>query len=121
MFDTWILLDALRGVAQAGTELQRYSRRYLSRVSWIEVMTHGLPDDGRRTEDFLGHFTLVELTNEIAHSAAQLRAQRRGLTLSNAIILASAQTAGHILVTRNTSAFPAQMPGIRVPYLIEEG
>ena len=121
LFDTWILLDALRGVAQAGAELQRYSRRYLSRISWVEVMTYGLPDDGRRTEDFLGHFIVVELSDEIARSAAQLRAQRRGLTLSNAIILASAQTAGHILVTRNTTAFPAQMPGIRVPYTIEEG
>ncbi|MXO58321.1 PIN domain-containing protein [Altererythrobacter salegens] len=121
LFDTWILLDALRGVDEAGTELQRYSRRYLSRISWIEVMTHGLPGDAKRTESFLTHFTIVELSEEIARSSAQLRGQRRGLTLSNAIILASAQIAGHILVTRNTQAFPAQMPGIRIPYTIEEG
>lgn len=121
LFDTWILLDALRGVEPAGAELQRYHRRYLSRISWIEVMTHGMPDDVQRTEGFLGHFTVVELSEEISRSAAQLRGQRRGLTLSNAIILATAQTAGHILVTRNTQAFPAQMPGIRIPYTIEEG
>ena len=64
---------------------------------------------------------LRQLSDEIARSAAQLRAQRRGLTLSNAIVLATAQTTGRILVTRNTHAFPAQMPGIRVPYSLEEG
>jgi predicted nucleic acid-binding protein len=118
VFDTWVLLDALRGVPQAGTEIKRYAQRYLSRISWIEVLTHGLPDDGRRTEGFLAHFTLVEISDEIARSAAQLRAQRRGLTLSNAIVLATAQTTGRILVTRNINAFPAQMPGIRVPYTL---
>jgi predicted nucleic acid-binding protein len=118
VFDTWILLDALRGVPQAGVEIKRYAQRYLSRISWIEVLTHGLPDDGRRTEGFLTHFTLVEISDEIARSAAQLRAQRRGLTLSNAIVLATAQTTGRILVTRNINAFPAQMPGIRVPYTL---
>lgn len=121
LIDTWVLLDALRGVPQAGQELMRYSQLYISRLSWIEIMTYGLPDDGRRTEEFLGHFTVVELSDEIARSAAQLRAQRRGLTLNNAVILASAQTTGRILVTRNTQAFPAEMPGIRVPYTIEEG
>jgi hypothetical protein len=121
VFDTWILLDALRGIPQAGDELKRYAQRYLSRISWIEVLAHGLPDDARRTEGFLSHFNVVEMSDEIARCAAGLRAQRRGLTLSNAIVLATAQTTGRILVTRNTSAFPAQMPGIRVPYMIEEG
>jgi len=120
VFDTWILLDALRGIPEAGVEIKRYSQRYLSRISWIEVLTQGLPDDGQRTEGFLAHFNVVELSDEIARAAAQLRAQRRGLTLSNAIVLATAQTTGRILVTRNTNAFPAQMPGIRVPYTLQE-
>jgi len=121
VFDTWILLDALRGIPQAGAELARYTQRYISRISWIEVLTHGLPDDGQRTEGYLSHFSVVEISDEIARSAAGLRAQRRGLTLSNAIVLATAQTTGRILVTRNVNAFPAQMPGIRVPYTLEEG
>ncbi len=49
-----------------------------------------------------------------------LRAQRPGLSLENAVILASAQTTGRILVTRNTADFPAEMPGIRVPYSLQE-
>jgi predicted nucleic acid-binding protein len=120
VFDTYVLLDALRGIPAAGAELKRYGQRYLSRISWIEVLTHGLPDDAQRTEGFLAHFTIIEISGEIARSAAQLRAQRRGLTLSNAIVLATAQTTGRILVTRNTHAFPAEMPGIRVPYTLKE-
>jgi predicted nucleic acid-binding protein len=108
-------------VTLAVAELRRYGKRYVSRLSWIEVLTQGMPDDARRAEESLGHFTVIELSDEIARSAAQLRGQRRGLTMGNAIILASAQITGHILVTRNTTAFPAQMPGIRVPYVIEEG
>lgn len=34
----------------------------------------------------------------------------------DAIILSTAQIRGRVLVTRNTRDFPAEMPGIRVPY-----
>ena len=117
-FDTQILLDALRGVRAAGSELARYGQRYISRVTWIEVLTCALPDDARTAEGFLANFSVVEVSEEIARSAAQLRAQRPGLSLENAVVLASAQTTGRILVTRNTADFPAEMPGIRVPYTL---
>ena len=117
-FDTDILLDALRGVSAAGSELARYGQRYISRVTWIAILTRALPDDAQTAEGFLANFSVVEVSEEVARSAAQLRAQRRGLSLENAIILASAQTAGRILVTRNTADFPAAMPGIRVPYTL---
>lgn len=37
------------------------------------------------------------------------------MKLLDALILATAQTSGAILVTRNTEDFP-EMPGVRVPY-----
>jgi len=117
-FDTHILLDALRGVRAAGNELARYGQRYISRVTWIEVLTRALPDDARTAEGFLANFSVVEVSEEIARCAAQLRAQRPALSFENAVILASAQTSGRILVTRNTADFPAEMPGIRVPYTL---
>ena len=40
------------------------------------------------------------------------------MKLLDAMILATAQVNGAILVTRNTTDFPAQMPGIRVPYVL---
>jgi predicted nucleic acid-binding protein len=38
------------------------------------------------------------------------------IKLLDAYIFATAQVNGSILVTRNTKDFPAQTPGIRVPY-----
>ncbi len=117
-FDTSILIDALRGHADAGAELQRYRQRFISRLTWIEVMTRAQPDDSQQAEAFLSHFSLVEVSDEIARAAAQLRGQRSGLSLHDAVVLASAQIAGRILITRNTKDFSAEMPGIRVPYIL---
>lgn len=121
VFDSNILVDALRGMEAARRELLRYSQRYISRVSWIEVMVGAQPDDGGRTEAFLDHFRLIELGEDIARQAATLRSQRAQLAANDAIVLASAQTTGRILVTRNTADFPAEMPGIRVPYTVKDG
>ena len=38
-FDTQILIDALRGDARAGAELQRYRQRFISRLSWSRALT----------------------------------------------------------------------------------
>jgi predicted nucleic acid-binding protein len=117
-FDTAVLVDALKGLPEAGAELQRYRQRFISRLTWITVMSHAQPDDTHRAEGFLSHFSVVEVSDEIARSAAQLCGQRAGLSLDNAVILASAQVSGRILITRNTKDFPAAMPGIRVPYTL---
>lgn len=118
VFDSNILIDSLNDVAGAHAELTRYRRRYISRMTWIEVMAGALPDDGDRAEGFLRHFTIIELNEEIGRRAAALRSERKRLKLTDSIILATAQVSGRILVTRNTKDFPAAMPGIRVPYTI---
>ena len=61
-------------------------------------------------------FSIDEVDEEIASHAASLRRERRDLGLLDATVLATALTRGRVLVTRNTKDFPAQMPGIRVPY-----
>ena len=116
VFDSDIVIDALRGVREAQGELMRYSHRYISRMTWIEVMVSAMPDDGARAEAYLDHFRIIEVTEDVARQAAVLRSQRRRLRVLDAIILASAQTTGRILVTRNTKDFPAEMPGVRIPY-----
>jgi hypothetical protein len=47
-----------------------------------------------------------------------LRRERPRLKSPDAIILATAQIRGRVLITRNTKDFPAAMPGIRVPYTL---
>ena len=118
VLDTNILIDALGDIPAAHAELLRYSERYISRMTWIEVMVGALPDDAVRAEGYLAHFRIIELNEDIARHAAILRAQRRKIKALDAIILASAQKTGRILVTRNTKDFPAEMPGIRVPYVL---
>ena len=115
-FDTNIVIDALRGVENARAELRRAKRPWISRIVWIEVMSKLTPESARDAELFLTGFAIDEVDSEIADRAAALRRERPSLKLPDAIILATAQVRGRILVTRNTRDFPAQMPGVRVPY-----
>ena len=117
-FDTNIIIDALARRPQALAELRRASRPWISRVTWIEVLA-GVPAPARvETEQYLAHYSVRELSPEISRRAADLRFNRRSLKLPDAVILASAQDHGAILVTRNAKDFPASMPGIRVPYTL---
>jgi predicted nucleic acid-binding protein len=119
LFDTVILIDALRDVPPAKLELLRQKRNWISRITWIEVMAGAESEETEIIEAFLRHFSIVELSEDVGRRAAALRVQRRSMKLPDAIIWASAQTSGKILVTRNTRDFPAQMPGIRVPYTLQ--
>ncbi len=118
--DANILIDALLGHPPAGQELQRIAasggRMWISRIAWIEILSKG--DDAlvRETMQFLRRFGVDEIDEEIAQRAAALRRERTKLRTPDAIILATAQIRGRVLVTRNIRDFPAQMPGIRVPY-----
>jgi predicted nucleic acid-binding protein len=115
-FDTNIIIDALARRPQALAELRRATRPWISRVTWIEILA-GVPPPARtETESYLSHFSIRELSPEIARRAADLRFNRRSIKLPDAIIFASAQEQGAILVTRNAKDFPATMPGIRIPY-----
>lgn len=121
-FDTSIVIDALLGIDAARTELKRAvaggGRAWISRMAWIEVMSKGDVEAVRATEQFLAGFSVDEIDKEIAERAAALRRERRGLKAPDAIILATAMIRGRVLITRNTKDFPAEMPGIRVPYTL---
>ena len=116
-FDTNIVIDALHNRPEAWTEIRRATRAWISRMTWIEVLA-GVPEGaGPDTEDFLKLFAMSEIDEEVARRAAAIRHQRNSMKVPDAVILASAQVSGRILVTRNIKDFPENMPGIRVPYL----
>ncbi len=117
-FDSNILIDALNGIERAYAELDRVEESWISRVTWIEVMSRVSDMTIGPTRLLLSACKVDELDEAIATRAAALRNERRSLKLADSIILASAQVRGRILVTRNTKDFPANMPGIRVPYTI---
>jgi predicted nucleic acid-binding protein len=114
-FDSNILIDALNGETVAHAEIARVDRPWISRVTWIEVLSKERGETLRNIERFLGGFSIDELDSRIAGHAAALRRERPRLKLADSVILASAQVNHRILVTRNIKDFPAAMPGIRVP------
>lgn len=119
-FDTNIVIDALAGFEPAIAEMRRAAgfggRLWISRMVWIEVMSKGSQPDLRSTEAFVSGFSVDEIDAEIAARASSLRRERPRLKSLDAIILGTALIRGRVLVTRNTKDFPANMPGIRVPY-----
>jgi predicted nucleic acid-binding protein len=116
-FDTNILIDWLRDRPQASAELLRYDRHRISRIVWTEVLA-GEPLENRRTiQHVIAPFEVVEVDSRIAAAAADYRFRTK-VKLLDALIIATAQINGAILVTRNTRDFPANMPGIRVPYVL---
>mgnify|MGYP001604148531 CR=1 FL=1 len=116
-FDTNIVIDWLRRRPQARAELARYKRHRISRITWTEVLA-GEPLETRSyAQELISPFEVVEIDARIAAAAADIRFRAK-MKLLDALILATAQVSGAILVTRNTQDFPAQMPGIRVPYIL---
>jgi predicted nucleic acid-binding protein len=121
-FDANIVIDALAGFAPARAEIRRavdFSvRPWISRMAWIEVLSKGDERMMQGAMAFLSRFGLDEIDDEVSRRAAALRRERPRLKSPDAIILATAQIRGRVLVTRNTKDFPAEMPGIRVPYTL---
>ncbi len=117
-FDTNILIDFLSGVPEAETALQPYSRRCISRLTWMEMLVGARhADDEAAVRRFLAQFELHELSETIAVAAVELRKHHKPrLKMPDAIILASARSLGCRLVTRNTRDFPPDSPDILVPY-----
>ena len=117
-FDTDIVIDALNRIEPARAALRMADRASISRICWIEVMSKMTGASMNEVKAFLGGFVIEEIDAVVSDRAAALRRERPRLKLPDAVILASAQVNGNILVTRNTKDFPVDMPGIRVPYTL---
>ena len=116
-FDTNIVIDWLKRKPQGIAELARYKGHRMSRIVWTEVLAGEALDARDLVRQALANFEVVELDARIAMAAADIRYRTR-MKLMDAYILATSQVNGSILITRNTKDFPAQMPGIRVPYIL---
>ena len=115
LFDTNILVDYLNAVPEARAELQRYSEKAISIVTWMEVMVGAGGDLEAPTRNFLSSFDVVPVDQQIADRAVSLRRSHR-IKLPDAIVWATAQVHAMLLVTRNTKDFPDDDPGVRMPY-----
>lgn len=117
LFDTNILIDHLNAIPEARREIARFESRAVSVITWMEVMVGARADLVESTRLFLEAFEVLPLDDGIANRAVELRRTHR-IKLPDAVIWATAQTAGRLLVTRNTKDFPRDDPGIREPYAL---
>src|SRR5206468_3447405 len=77
LFDTNILVDYLNAVPQARIELQRYSEKAVSIVTWMEVMVGVDPDLEAATRRFLSDFKILAVDEQVAERAVSLRRDHR--------------------------------------------
>ncbi len=118
VIDSDVLIDYLQGNKQAKAELDQYDDPRYSIVSWMELMCGADTEAEQEAVELLLHsMKRVELGMDVARKAVEFRKTRK-LKLPDAIILASADTEGCILVTRNTKDFEIADPRIRVPYSV---
>lgn len=117
LFDTNIIIDYLHGEIQAKNEFASFSKKMLSGISYMEVLV-GVGQDLEAVSEFLAsEFEIIWLNKIIADKAIEVRKQYK-IKLPDAIILASAFVNEALLVTRNTKDFAADLPFVRVPYMI---
>jgi predicted nucleic acid-binding protein len=117
-FDTNILIDALKGLPQARAEFALYDEKCISVITWMEVMAGVRGDEEAPIRRWLAGFTLLPVDARAMEAGTAIR-QRYRIALPDAIVLASARTAGLQLVTRNTKDFnPSVHPDVRVPYVL---
>jgi hypothetical protein len=117
LFDTCILIDYLRGIPQARAECDRRADRAISIITWMEVMAGSTAANRDDTRSFLLNFVSLPLTPEVAESAVAIRIAKK-LKLPDAIIQATAEVDGRVLITRNTRDFPVGTAGVHIPYTI---
>jgi predicted nucleic acid-binding protein len=116
VIDSDLLIDFLQGLDAAAAEIDRYDDPCYSVISWMEVMI-GADTDAERfaAETLFDSLRRIELSAQIAKRAVDLRRTLR-LKLPDAIVLATADREGCILVTRNANDFDPHDPRIRIPY-----
>ncbi len=116
IIDSDVLIDYLQGLNTAKLELDRYPKREMSIVSWMEIMAGAdSPEEAKACQGFLNSFTIHQLSIEVASEAVKIRKEFR-IRLPDAVVWATARSQGCLLVTRNTKDFPASEPDIRIPY-----
>jgi predicted nucleic acid-binding protein len=118
VIDSDVLIDFLQGLPQARHELACYRQPCYSIISFMELHCGARNQAEHEAVDgLLRGLSRVELSEEVARRAVKLR-MTLGLKLPDAVVLASAEVQGCLLVTRNTRDFPHNHPQVRFPYTV---
>jgi predicted nucleic acid-binding protein len=121
VLDTNILIGMDAGHIDRHALIQKFPDLAISRITYCEYLV-GYTDLVKRQR--LGQiledsFEIIEINQDIAWRAVDLRLRYR-LNLPDAIIYATARSLDIPLLTRNIKDFDAGLPGVHIPYIIEE-
>jgi len=120
LFDSNILIDALKGYEQAVQEMSYWDGPAISAVTWMEVYAGATQDEIPRLDELIADvgFEVIHTDDEIMKLAAQIRGDsiRKGpkIALPDAIIMATALHLDLQIITRNKKDFKG--PKVRTPY-----
>ncbi|WP_426174439.1 PIN domain-containing protein [Massilia sp. TWR1-2-2] len=125
LLDTTIVIDFFNGIPQAADEVAKHDDIAISVITWLEVLAgvHSDPDAERQTKAQLASFTVHPLEvgavadRTVALRSASFAPGAKKLPIPDAIIKATADVHGRILVTRNTRDFG--FPDVRIPYQVQ--
>jgi predicted nucleic acid-binding protein len=118
VIDSDVLIDYLQGVEAAKVEIGRYRSPLYSVISWMEIMVGAASaEEAEAAAVLFGSMRRIDLSHVVAQQAVEVR-KKLTLRLPDAVILASADVEGCLLVTRNTRDFDRDDPRIRIPYSV---
>jgi predicted nucleic acid-binding protein len=116
LFDTNVLIDFLKGIPEAGIELDAWDSRAISLITWMEVMVGASdePEELSAIGEFLARFEILQIDSSVAAEAVRIRKARQ-IKLPDSVIQATANVNKRIFVTRNIKDF-SPSPDVRIPY-----
>ncbi len=120
LFDTDVIIDALRGYGSATGFLQSQKCRMTLSVLTLAELYSGIRNEKEKTalSDFSKAFELIPLNENIAIHAGELfriYSKSHGIGLADAVIAATAIKINAELVTLNKKHFP-MLENVLIPY-----
>jgi predicted nucleic acid-binding protein len=121
LLDTDVLVDYLRGRAEAVTYLESLTEVLSTSAITVAELYAGVRDGAERTQldAFLSAFDIVPVEQEIALKGGLYRrdyGRSHSMGLGDALIAATAEVQGATLVTLNKKHFP-MLADVIVPYV----
>ncbi len=115
LVDTDALIDFLRKKDEARLLLEKASRAadlYLSVVTLAELLAGMRPSEEKATEELIGGFSVLPVTEKIARRAGALRRRHKSVLLPDCLIAATGLEEDCVLLTGNRKDYP--FDGIRI-------
>ena len=110
VFDSDVIIDALKGVEKARQLLLKHNKVYISSITRAEVYFGMRTEERYRTTALLDSFEEIPVDKAVVELAYDLKESAKGyvMSLSDGLICATAIMLKDFIVTRNQKYFPSR-------------